>query len=62
MVLYIGKTTTTTLLLCSDPDPVDGETPGFGTASLHEKYVGSFSKESLLLMKSIFHSENRAVV
>ena len=54
MVLYNGKTTTTMLLLCNDPDPVDGETSGFGTASLHEKSLGSFSKESLLLMKCIF--------
>ena len=36
MALYNGKTTTTMLLLCSDPDPVDGETSGFGTASLNE--------------------------
>ena len=37
MALYNGKTTTTMLLLlCSDTDPVDGETSGFGTASLHE--------------------------
>ena len=33
MGLYNGKTTTTIPLLCSDPDSVDGETSGFGTAS-----------------------------
>ena len=32
----MGKTTTTMPLLCSDPDSVDGETSGFGTASNHE--------------------------
>ena len=31
MVLYNGKTTMP--LLCGDPDSVDGETSGFGTAS-----------------------------
>ena len=36
MGLYNGKTTTTKQLLCSDPDSVDGETSGFGTASNHE--------------------------
>ena len=36
MGLYNGKTTTTMSLLCSDPDSVDGETLGFGTASNHE--------------------------
>ena len=36
MVLYNGKTTTTMTLLCGDPDSVDGETSGFGTASNHE--------------------------
>ena len=46
MALYDGKTTTAMLLLCSDPDPVYGETSGFGTASLHEKSLGSFSKET----------------
>ena len=54
MAVYNGKTTTTMLQLCSDPDLVDGETSGFGTASIHEKSLGSFSKESLLLMKCIF--------
>ena len=54
MGLYNGKTTTTMPLLCSDPDSVDGETSGFGTASNHEYYSGSFSK---LRMKFIFHSE-----
>ena len=57
MGLYNGKTTTTMPLLCSDPDSVDGETSGFGTASNHEYYSGSFSKESLLIMKFIFRSE-----
>ena len=33
MGLYNGKMTTTMPLLCSDPDSVDGETSGFGTAS-----------------------------
>ena len=33
MRLYNGKTTTTIQSLCSDPDSVDGETSGFGTAS-----------------------------
>ena len=33
MGLYKGKTITTLPLLCSDPDSVDGETSGFGTAS-----------------------------
>ena len=32
MRLYNGKTTTTMPLLCSDPDSVDGESSGFGTA------------------------------
>ena len=36
MGLYDGKTTTTKPLLCSDPDSVDGESSGFGTASNHE--------------------------
>ena len=36
MGLYNGKTITTMPLLCSDPDSVDGETSGFGTASNHE--------------------------
>ena len=36
MGLYNGKTTTTMPLLCSDPDSVDGETSGFGTASNHD--------------------------
>ena len=36
MALHNGKTTMTMLLLCSDPDPVDGETSGFGTDNLHE--------------------------
>ena len=36
MGLYNGKTTTTMPLSCSDPDSVDGETSGFGTASNHE--------------------------
>ena len=54
MGLYNGKTTTTMPLLCSDPDSVDGESSGFGTASNHEYYSGSFSK---LTMKFIFHSE-----
>ena len=54
MALYNGKTTMTMLLLYSDLDPVDGETSGFGTVSLHELSLGSFSKESLLLMKCIF--------
>ena len=36
MGLYNGKTTTNMPLLCSDPDSVDGETSGFGTASNHE--------------------------
>ena len=57
MGLYYGKTTTTMPLLCSDPDSVDGEKSRFGTASYHEQYSGSFSKESLLIMESIFHSE-----
>ena len=35
MALYNGKTTTTMLLLWSDPYSVDGETSGFGTAILH---------------------------
>ena len=54
MGLYNGKTTTTMPLLCSNPDSVDGESSGFGTASNHEYYSGSFSK---LIMKFIFHSE-----
>ena len=33
MGLYNGKATTTMPLLCSDPDSVDWETSGFGTAS-----------------------------
>ena len=33
MGLYNGKTTTTIPLSCSDPDSLDGETLGFGTAS-----------------------------
>ena len=33
MGLYNVKTTRTMPLLCSDPDSVDGETSGFGTAS-----------------------------
>ena len=33
MGLYNMKTTTTMPLLCCDPDSVDGETAGFGTAS-----------------------------
>ena len=33
MGLYNGETTTTMPLLCSDPDSVDGERSGFGTAS-----------------------------
>ena len=33
MGLYSGKTTTTMPPLCSDPDSVEGETSGFGTAS-----------------------------
>ena len=33
MGLYNEKTTTTIPLLCSDPNSVDGETSGFGTAS-----------------------------
>ena len=36
MGLYNGKTTTTMSLLCCDPDVVDGETSGFGTASNHD--------------------------
>ena len=32
MVLYNGKSTETMTLLCGDPDSVDGETSGFGTA------------------------------
>ena len=36
MGFYHGKTTTTMPLLCSDPDSVDGETSGFGTASNYE--------------------------
>ena len=36
MGLYNGETTTTTPLLCSDPDSVDGETSGFGTAINHD--------------------------
>ena len=36
MGLYNGKTTTTKPLLCNDPDSVDGETSGLGTASNHE--------------------------
>ena len=46
MGLYNGKTTTTMLLLCSDPDSVDGETSGLGTASNHELSSESFSKET----------------
>ena len=38
MAVYNVKPTTTMLLLCSDPDPVDGKTSGFGTASLHELF------------------------
>ena len=30
------QTSTTIPLLCNDPDSVDGETSGFGTASNHE--------------------------
>ena len=33
MGLYNERTTTTIPLLYSDPDSVDGETSGFGTAS-----------------------------
>ena len=33
MGLYNMKTTTTMPLLCCDPNSVDGETAGFGTAS-----------------------------
>ena len=44
MGLYNGKTTMTMPLLCSDPDSVDWETLGFGTASNHEESSGSFSK------------------
>ena len=36
MILYNGKMTTTMPLLCGDPNSVDGETSGFGTASRHE--------------------------
>ena len=36
MGLYNGKTTTTKPLFCSDPDSVDGETSGLGTARNHE--------------------------
>ena len=54
LALYNGKTTTTMLLLCIDPNPVDGETSGCGTANLHELSLGSFSKESILLIKCIF--------
>ena len=54
MGLYNGKTTTTMSLLCSDPDSVDGETSGFGTASNLAYSSGSFSKESLLVRKYIF--------
>ena len=36
MGLYNVKTTATMPLLCSDPDSVDGETSGLGTASNHE--------------------------
>ena len=32
-------------LLCSDPDPVDGEISGFGTASLHELSLGSLKRK-----------------
>ena len=49
--------TTTMPLLCCDADSVDGETSGFGTASNHDYFSGSFSKESLLVTKCIFHSE-----
>ena len=44
MGLYNGKTTTTMLLLFSDPDSVDGESSGFGTTSNHELSSGSFLK------------------
>ena len=44
MGLYNVKTTATMPLLCSDPDSVDGETSGLGTASNHEEASGSFSK------------------
>ena len=37
MGLYNGKTTTTIPLLCSNPDSVDGETSGFGSASYLQK-------------------------
>ena len=53
MGLYNWKTTTSMLLLFSDPDSVDGETSGFGTASNHELSSGIFSNESLLLMRCI---------
>ena len=36
MELYNGKMTTTMSLSCSDPDSVDGQTSGFGTASYNE--------------------------
>ena len=36
MGLYNVKTTTTRPQSCSDPDSVDGETSGLGTASNHE--------------------------
>ena len=43
MGLNNGKTTTT-MQLCCDPDSVDRETPGFGTASNHDYFSGSFPK------------------
>ena len=61
MGLYYGKTTTPMPLLCSDPDSVDGETSGFGTAINHEYSSGSFSKESFLIMKYIFPFRKRLI-
>ena len=61
MVLYNGRKTTTNPLLCGDPDSVDGETSGFGTASYHELSSGSFSKEILLIKKYIFPFRNKKV-
>ena len=50
MRLYNGKTTTTMPLFCSDPDSIDGETSGFGTASNHEYESIQTGRDSVNLM------------
>ena len=60
MAVYNVKTTTTVLLLCSDPDPVDGKTSGSGTASLHELFLRTFSKESLFFSEVYFSIQKAA--